>query len=777
MTLRRRRALAWLAIALAVAGAVAWLARADLGRVITTDVLDLVPEDERNVELSVVRELASRAEGGVMLVALREAAGAAPPLATAQAFVTRLREEPGIADAIALADPAWREAMGRALLPARFTLLFPAWLESQAGRPRREDETLPAAVARHAVADLSAFLEQPEAVGWQEVIPADPLLLLPSLVDDLARRRGLLPGERAQPGHVWVRLAVSPLEESGQAPVFAAIARAVEEVRSASPGLRAEYAGVNVFAAASRARIEREVAWLNGASLVAVLAVVWFFLRRVQRTLHLVPVIVLALLGAWVAVTAAFDRVHIIVFVVGSLLTGVAIDYAFYLYLQPPLSPEESYGAKVRRLLKPLVASCLTTVFGFALLLASDLPMIRHLGVFVGVGLLCALGGALVYFSTFRQAYLAPRGGGGGWPALERAGGRWRRAGLVLWVVVAAGLLRLEWRDDIRDLAVAAPALRETDARLRAEFGAGGERTVYVSTGRTLAEARSAVAGLRSWLRDTGVADERVASVAPLVPTAAQLERARAFQRDAEAFAASMGSELEAAGFEREMLAPFFAAWRGYAADPAATTYPAIADAARGALAGPASLLLHAEGGLNWFVTVVRGAAPPEAPPASTSSFSSRQLESLNRLFARYRTSALRLSAVGLAVLGLGVLLTYGGRAGLRIFAVPAGTCVAFLGACGWLGLPLNLFHLFGAFLGVCLTHNYSIFAATSAFAGEPVPVSVRLSALTTAASFAVLACSSIPVVSALGLTVCAMVLGAWLTLESGLLGPLRRGA
>ena len=77
------------------------------------------------------------------------------------------------------------------------------------------------------------------------------------------------------------------------------------------------------------------------------------------------------------------------------------------------------------------------------------------------------------------------------------------------------------------------------------------------------------------------------------------------------------------------------------------------------------------------------------------------------------------------------------------------------LGLLGWLGHPLNLFHLLGAFLGVCLSHNYAIFSAENSDRNEPPPPSIRLSALCTAASFGVLAFSHIPVVSALGTIVC----------------------
>jgi predicted exporter len=145
---------------------------------------------------------------------------------------------------------------------------------------------------------------------------------------------------------------------------------------------------------------------------------------------------------------------------------------------------------------------------------------------------------------------------------------------------------------------------------------------------------------------------------------------------------------------------------------------------------------------------------------------SASQLQSLNRIFSRYRQSALRLSMIGLAIVGAGVFLSYGWRDGARIFAIPCGACLGLFGWFGWLGHPLNLFHLLGAFLGVCLTHNYSIFSATSAYRREPPPVSVRMSALTTSASFGVLSLSGIPVVSALGSTVALMVIAALLMIE-----------
>ncbi|HUR57757.1 MAG TPA: MMPL family transporter, partial [Opitutaceae bacterium] len=376
MTFRRRQLLGWGVLLACAALGAAWLLRLDFSRKISTDVLDLIPVSERDPELAMVRELASEAEARTMLVLLTAADGGAAPPEAARRFATELGRSPAFKQAIALGDPAWRDALGRELFALRFALLFPTWLQEHddADRPRR--------IAR----DLKAFLEKPEALAFQDLIPADPLLLLPGALDRMKDGLSLVqPDATATPakGLVWAQLAVSPLSEAGQAPAFAAIEQAAVAARTEFPGLRVAYTGVNRFAAASRARIEHEVGWLNTLSLVAVLAVAWLFIRGVHRALHLLPVVAFSVLGAWVATTVVFERVHVIVFVLGALLTGVAIDYGFYLYMQPPASAGEDYWETVRRLAKPLLASCFTTVAGFALLLLSELPMIRQLGVFV----------------------------------------------------------------------------------------------------------------------------------------------------------------------------------------------------------------------------------------------------------------------------------------------------------------------------------------------------------------------------------------------------------
>lgn len=763
MTFRRRQSLGWAFLATVALLGAAWLARLDYTRKISTDVLDLIPTDERAPELALVRQLASEAGARTMLFELRGAGGDA-----GRRFAAELTRSSAFDQATVVSDPAANDALGRTLFDHRFALLFPRWLRERetafaaTGRPAADFTDW---LAQDAAAALERFLATPVALGFQDIIPADPLLLMPALIERV--KPGLPLGQPAAGGPtlVWARLTASPLSEAGQGPAFTAIDRAAATVRAEFPGLAVAYTGVNRFAAASRARIEHEVSWLNAVSLLAVLGVAAIFIRRLHRGLHLIPVVLLSVLGAWVAATMAFERLHIMVFVVGSLLTGVAIDYGFYLFMQPPLRPDEDYTEKVRRLLKPLLASCLTTVAGFALLLFSELPLIRQLGLFVGAGLVCALLAAVVYFATVRNCLLETREFHGGRALPDRPRRLLRRGLIALWFAALPGLALLTWKDDIRELEIPSAEISREDARIRALFGQSGSSTVFLTYGPSLSAARGSLEKLDAWLRSAGSTRTQSFNLGAVIPTEDELARAARFLREQPEFSTRFRAALAAAGFDETGFAPFFEAFAHHATAPQPPSLADSAGALPAALTGPLALLLHHGAPLSWFVTLAT-AAPEASPPADTQSVSTNQLQSLNRLFARYRQSALWLSLTGLAIVGIGVLLSYGWRDGVRIFAIPCGACLGLFGALGWLGHPLNLFHLLGAFLGVCLTHNYSIFSATSAYRHEPPPASVRMSALTTAASFGVLALSGIPVVRALGSTVALMVLAALLLIE-----------
>ena len=777
MQASRQKLYARLVLGLGVTLGLIWLARLDYARKISTDLLDLVPADERSPELALVRTLSGERQARVALFALKVPAGPAESLAelaerrarAAGTFMEALRRSPAFAEVMPMGDTAARDALGRYVFQQRLDLLLPGWLAVRAHEYRAAGENTPWSqwLAERTAGDLEHSLVRPEALAFQSLVPADPLLLVPEFVEKM---QGVVdPGARpdVEKGAIliWARTTAAPLREEGQGPVAAAVEGAWAAARVVAPGVDLRWTAISRFAAESRRRIEHEMSVLNLISLAAVLAVAAVSVRHVFKALHLVPVIFCAILGAWVVTTMVFDRVHVLVFVVGSLLGGVAVDYGFYLYLQPPLRPGEPYREKVGRLLKPLLASALTTVIGFSLLLFSELPLIRQLGVFVSAGLLCALAAALLWFAQVDEPYLETR-------AFIRFRGRDSASGpgQLRWLILAGVLValvgpwRLHWHDDIRELEIPAPALQAEDAEVRALLGENPAQSIYLTRGGTAAEARTALERFLTW-QARAFPGATAASVGMLLPT---VEEWAALPERVEGLA-DFEPQLQAAlarhGFSPEEFAPFYTAWHEWRQRPAR---PAYEDLTRGLvqeLRGPLGLLMSAEPGATWFATVANH-PPGASPPAETATVEAAQLQTLNHLFGRYRVSALRLSALGLGLVGLSVFILYRPRRGMRIFALPSGSCLFAFGVFGLAGQTMNLFHLLGAFLGVCLSHNYAIFSAENAARGEAQPPSIRLSALCTAVSFGVLALSRIPVVAALGSTVALIVLTALVAVE-----------
>src|SRR3954469_4840900 len=119
MTFRRRQLLGWGVLLGAAWLGGSWLARLDYGTKISTDVLDLIPADERAPELTLVRSLASQAEARTMFFELTGADGQPAPAAAVVRFSCALRQEPAFDQVVDLNDPAARDAIGRELFEQR----------------------------------------------------------------------------------------------------------------------------------------------------------------------------------------------------------------------------------------------------------------------------------------------------------------------------------------------------------------------------------------------------------------------------------------------------------------------------------------------------------------------------------------------------------------------------------------------------------------------------------------------------------------------------------
>ena len=754
------------------AACAAWLWSIDPRTRFTTDVGELLPAHERDPDAQLALSLTRERQARVVLAVLDAPADTSASALTSAAddFVATLRASPAFADAELIGHSASRQKLGALLHARRFDLLLPGWLADQraafaAASPSSlspHPSSFPDWLAARAVAALDARLASPEGAVGAELLASDPLLLLPELAE---RADTLASAPTPSPGRalVWAESAAAPLSEEGQAPVFAALEAATRAARVHVPALEVRDTGVARFAFAAKTSTRAEITRLNLFAILAVLTVTALLVRRLVGLLHLLPLVLLA------TASAIFPRVHVLVFVLGALLSGVAVDYAFHVLLAR--REGESYAGRARRIALPLLGGAGTTIGGFLILTFSELPLVKQLGVYVAAGAAAGLGLTLLYLHLFPRLDLSPRV----WrlPA-PSSGGRGRRALVValLGGLAVFGLARVHWRDDLRDLEYPSPALRANDAAIRALFGETDSGATYLTRGDTLAEARARWADFYA----AAPSDARPASSALLMPEATDYAATHDAEtrKDLAAFASAFRAEAEKAGFEPEAFAPFFTDFATWLAAPA-PDYEALARDTLAALPGPLGLLAHVDDDGAWFISTTPRAAPVPAGQAGTRSLSG--IQSLNDLFARFRAETLRLSLLGAAALVLIACALHGPRRGLRTAALPLLATASALGLLALRGEDFGLFHLLGALLGICLADDYAHFVHVGTDAdteGSASHAGIRLSALTTAASFAVLTASAIPAVSALGATVALIVLLALVFAETDLFS-LRR--
>ena len=118
------------------------------------------------------------------------------------------------------------------------------------------------------------------------------------------------------------------------------------------------------------------------------------------------------------------------------------------------------------------------------------------------------------------------------------------------------------------------------------------------------------------------------------------------------------------------------------------------------------------------------------------------------------RFSALQLLFVALLMISAIVFFRYGIQQTLKIMFVPAFSIILTIASLAAVGIPITLFHIMALFLVLGLSMDYVIFA--SEMHGESVATlsAIVLAAVTSLLSFGLLVLSSLPAVSAFGMTV-----------------------
>ena len=788
---RTAAALVWMGL---LALAVWVLARARY----SADLSAFLPEAPSGAQRLLVEQLKQGVASRLIIVAIQ---GADEKTRTqlSQAMAARLRADPEFL-AVENGDAAAARRDEAFLFAHRYAL-------SDTVTPRR----FSVAGLKEAIGNTIDALASPTGALTKDLVPSDPTGEMTTLLDQLSSNQP----PRAENG-VWVsrddkralllvRTRAAGSDTDGQQHAVEAIQaafRAASGPGSTPRGAQLVMSGPGVFAVEARANIKSQVTRLSIISSALIIALLLLVYRSVAALLlGLVPVVSGALAGI-AAVALGFGVVQGVTLGFGVTLIGEGVDYSIYLFVQ------SASGTDWRRSVWPTIRlGMLTSICGFAVLLASSFPGLAQLGMYSLTGVLAA--GLATRFvlpellpHDFRIRDLTPIG---------RRAARLREAAsagpivialIAVCAAVVLGLYRQRlWSHDLSALSPVPTAAQTLDAQLRADLGAPDVRYLVVISApdrQSALEGAEHLGAELDGLADSGVISGYQSPAQYLPSLAAQRQRQESLPPP-DVLRARLRQALSGLPLRADRLAPFLHDVE--AARTAPPLGPASIDGTSfAALAG--ALLVRNDDGWRALMPLeapvvhghardidigrVRRVVSIGAPDDVTVLDLKDQADAM---YSSYLAGAVRLSLAGFAAIV--VLLLIALRRPSRVLRVVLPLALAVLTVAASLRLfggPLTLLHVVGMLLIVAVGSNYALFFdrrfSGSSAAGDTAPggggatseltlASLLVANCATVVAFGVLALSSVPVLHDLGETVApgaflALIYAALLARQTG---------
>ena len=575
---------------------------------------------------------------------------------------------------------------------------------------------------------------------------------------------------------VWLRARLPEKAAANQAERLLPLL-ADSRAQAERGGYRLLAAGGALFAAEAKTQSERESGLMSTIGLSLTFALLLAVFRSPRVFALVLPLGAGMLLGA-AAVVGAFGQIHILTVVIGTSLVGMLVDFPLHWLTPSVFSPDWAAKEAMRRVLPAFLAGLGITATGYLLLAFTPLPVLRQTAVFSVAALGGAFAATVLLLPPLFHGY-RPRAARFAAAMHKLAAARLHWLLLPILPLAAAGYLKTDWRDDIRDWAALSPRLI-AEMRQVADISGNdtGGRSILVQADsadellRRSAQVEAALQPLVSKGKIGGVqslnqwllpAEEQQALLAQLRRLAEQPAPSAEPMLQLGLKTETIQTALQQAA--AQPVVPLDQALSGQTAEAWRTLY-------LGNIQGQEAALVRVQG-LN-DATAVQAAL--SALPCNQTGTCARLVDKrsrLNELFRHTRNHAAWLKLASFALAWLVLWRIFGARRGSLILAVPMISAAATVGLLGWLGLPISLFAMFGLLLVAAVGADYAVYALTARETPAAKLGGILLAALTTAISFLLLAISTTPAVAAFGITVSLgvglnVLLSAWLLKKEG---------
>lgn len=537
--------------------------------------------------------------------------------------------------------------------------------------------------------------------------------------------------------------------------------------QAAQQEVRVLMAGGAIYSAQGKAEGGQESTWMSiTGSILTILFLLLMF--RSSRILLLALPVAAGLLAGFAACIALLGSIHILTLIIGTSLVGLVVDFPLHWLSHATLDARWQPWPAVRRVARPFIISLAVTVTGYLFLLLTPLPILQQTAVFSSAAVISTfLFTRLLLPALFN--HWRPRPTPGLMPLLDglrrsvrSAGERIRHTPLLailLLAVAGSGLYLSNWQDDIRNWV-------NTPQPLLTQAMEVGRLTGIEPTSQYfIVQAADQESLLQTEQRLSARLDALIAQ--------GQLRNYRAIsqwinppseQQALKATLATLSQQPQAWAPLRALGVPdsaLRAELKRRQAQPVLT----IEQSLRGTLAEPwrALWLGPDEQGRPSSMITMNGLQDPAVLAALMQNMPGvtlvDQRSHINTLFAQTRLEAIILKLLSYTVGFLILYRVFGTRPALRILLVPLSASITVMSLSGLIGMPLNLFCIFGLLLVTAIGIDYAVYAYTPALPAEEKAAGIFMTSVTTMITFGLLYFSSTPAVATFGLSVVLGVL------------------
>lgn len=182
----------------------------------------------------------------------------------------------------------------------------------------------------------------------------------------------------------------SDAESINQAQVYAGqVLELIQSLQVEYSDTEIRYSGIVFHTAENAKQASFEMTVFGSLSFAAMLLLVWFVFSNMSACYAVVLTMSNAIIYGVAGLSLLFEEVHLISFIFGVTLIGIAIDYCFHILSS--LTQERDSEKSLIATKKAILIGFLSTAAGYLLFLLTSLTLFYQIAVFIVFGLLGAL--------------------------------------------------------------------------------------------------------------------------------------------------------------------------------------------------------------------------------------------------------------------------------------------------------------------------------------------------------------------------------------------------